>query len=331
MKKISPSVSIIIIAYNEQRHICHALKSAQKQSMQDIEIIVIDDGSTDNTAHIVKQVANKDSRINLYSLNTNHGRYYARMYGVKKATGKYITFLDADDYYDFDAISLLFNLIETTNADVVEMGYKYKLGYIKLNAYPSNKLPIKTSFADLLMNGNISHSTCNKMYLHDIISKSKFPSIYCNYGEDFIFNISIMEHVKIYATLYEYKYNYRYKSASLDSLKRFEDIKILHNQISTLPQIKGNKEYTKLMAKKIYDSLTENVSLQIYNPFNRINKIKKWIISETDNTFWHKIRHTLNIPNDDHFIHEIIRCGKERARNNRLNYAIRHLFAVFNL
>lgn len=92
----NPFVSIIIPAYNAEKYIARSLKSALDQTYKNIEIIVIDDGSIDKTAEIVKSFS--DPRIRyLYQENKNVGA--ARNYGIKESRGKYITFLDADDEY----------------------------------------------------------------------------------------------------------------------------------------------------------------------------------------------------------------------------------------
>jgi len=92
----NPLVSIIIPAYNAEKYIKRALESALAQTYKNIEIIVIDDGSTDKTAEIVKNY--KDPRI-IYLFQKNQGQGSARNNGIKKSQGEYITFLDADDYY----------------------------------------------------------------------------------------------------------------------------------------------------------------------------------------------------------------------------------------
>lgn len=93
---MNPLVSIIIPAYNAERYIARAIKSALNQTWRDIEVIVVDDGSTDRTAEIVRSF--KDPRVRyIYQQNQNVGS--ARNHGIKESKGKYITFLDADDEY----------------------------------------------------------------------------------------------------------------------------------------------------------------------------------------------------------------------------------------
>ena len=94
-----PIVSIIIPSYNAMNYITETLESVLAQTLTDIEIIVVDDGSTDNTRDIVKEYAHKDSRLTLVE-QTNQFAGVARNNGMARATGDYLYFLDADDYIE---------------------------------------------------------------------------------------------------------------------------------------------------------------------------------------------------------------------------------------
>jgi glycosyltransferase involved in cell wall biosynthesis len=90
-------VSIVMPAYNAQTTIAPAIRSLQRQSYKELEIIVIDDGSDDNTVRIVEKLASDDDRIKITALPENRGCYVSRNQGIREAKGKYITFHDADD------------------------------------------------------------------------------------------------------------------------------------------------------------------------------------------------------------------------------------------
>ena len=94
-----PAVSVIIPAYNEENYLCECIESAQHQTLQNIEIICVDDGSTDNTLKILNQYAQKDTRIKVIH-QKNSGQAIARNSAMKLATGQFIQFLDADDYLE---------------------------------------------------------------------------------------------------------------------------------------------------------------------------------------------------------------------------------------
>ena len=105
-------VSIIIPVYNCENYIEQCISSVQKQRLQELEIVCIDDGSTDDSAKIIKGLSETDNRITLLK-QSNQGAGKARNYGIQKARGKYLAFLDADDYYlDTDALEKMVTLCE---------------------------------------------------------------------------------------------------------------------------------------------------------------------------------------------------------------------------
>lgn len=118
MKKNNPLVSIIIPIYNSQEHLDICLKSVFNQTYTNIEIIAINDGSTDSSLDILNKY--KNSKLKIYN-NKNHGVAYTRNYGIKKATGDYLVFIDNDDIIDNDFVEYFINNIE--NNDVLIGGY----------------------------------------------------------------------------------------------------------------------------------------------------------------------------------------------------------------
>ena len=111
--KFKDKVSIIIPTYNREKTLKKSILSVSNQTYDNIEIIIVDDASTDNTKEIVKEIIKKDNRVKYYSYKTNKGACYARNYGIKKATGKYISFQDSDDEYVIDKIERQYeNLIK---------------------------------------------------------------------------------------------------------------------------------------------------------------------------------------------------------------------------
>ncbi|KFG70308.1 glycosyltransferase family 2 protein [Microvirga sp. BSC39] len=116
---MTPRVSVIIPAYNAAPYIRRALLSACDQTVRDIEVIVIDDGSSDATGEIVLEVASTDSRIKYYVRESNGGPSAARNDGMRMASGEWIALLDADDEMLVDRLERLLELSSTTSADIV--------------------------------------------------------------------------------------------------------------------------------------------------------------------------------------------------------------------
>ena len=108
-------ISLIIPIYNTSKYLSQCLDSVLSQTLKEIEIICIDDGSTDNSIKILKNYANADSRIKIIT-QQNSGAGFARNNGIKNASGEYIAFLDSDDYYlDTDVLESLYENAKKNN------------------------------------------------------------------------------------------------------------------------------------------------------------------------------------------------------------------------
>jgi len=111
-------VSVIIPIYNVEAYIEECLRSALKQTLRDIEIICVDDGSTDNTPTILKRLQQEDSRIRLF-WQENAGQSVARNYGMHEARGEYIAFLDSDDLFVEQALEHAYSKVKTDDLDIL--------------------------------------------------------------------------------------------------------------------------------------------------------------------------------------------------------------------
>ena len=115
---MKPVISIVVPVYNVEAYIRRCLDSIINQSMKEFEVLVVDDGSTDNSGKICDEYALKDLRIKVYH-QKNGGIARARNFGLKKARGKYIMFIDSDDYVEKDFCLVPYGLAEKNNADIV--------------------------------------------------------------------------------------------------------------------------------------------------------------------------------------------------------------------
>ena len=114
-----PLVSVVVISYNSSKTIEETLDSIKAQTYDNIELIVADDNSVDNTSDIAESYANGELRINAYD-SPGSGVSYARNYGMRLARGRYLGFLDSDDSLDPDYLSVLVGNANEENADRVE-------------------------------------------------------------------------------------------------------------------------------------------------------------------------------------------------------------------
>lgn len=115
-------ISVIIPIYNAGQYLSKCLESILNQTMTDFELVCINDGSTDSSGLIVKQYIQKDSRIKLYS-QENKGVSAARNYGIERAEGEYIAFVDADDWVEPDYLEWLYNAATKRNVKIAICGH----------------------------------------------------------------------------------------------------------------------------------------------------------------------------------------------------------------
>lgn len=116
--KANPKVSVIIPVYNAEPYLRQCLDSVVNQTLREIEIICVDDGSTDNSADILEEYKKKDSRVSVYKQKNLYAGV-ARNNGLKKATGKYVIFWDSDDFFELDALQKMYERAESVEADIV--------------------------------------------------------------------------------------------------------------------------------------------------------------------------------------------------------------------
>lgn len=161
-------VSLIVPIYNTQDYLRKCLNSLVEQSYKNIEIILVDDGSTDNSYAICKEYDIKFEQIKLFQ-KQNGGVSDTRNYGISKATGEFISFVDSDDYLEKDFVEILVNLIKKYDA---EISISLKEGHLLNN----NEVHV---FNGSVMLMHILNNSCfevwGKLYKRELISEALFP------------------------------------------------------------------------------------------------------------------------------------------------------------
>lgn len=115
---MSPKISVVIPVYNTAPYLRESIGSIVNQSLRDIEILIVNDGSTDNSAEIIREQAMEDERIQMFE-QENQGQSVARNVGLKYASGEYIYFMDSDDVLSSDALEKLYNRCKGKQLDVL--------------------------------------------------------------------------------------------------------------------------------------------------------------------------------------------------------------------
>ena len=176
-----PLISIIIPVYNVEKYIRKCLDSVLNQTYKNIEIIIINDGSTDNTYSICIEYKKSDSRIKLFT-QENSGQGVARNLGLQHAQGTYIGFVDGDDYIDPDMYEIMINQAEKLSAELVICGLYYNNNItIKKSKMPSSIQVWDNHQAMLsyLSDSVIFTGPVNKLYRKSLFTEIEFPIIRC--------------------------------------------------------------------------------------------------------------------------------------------------------
>ncbi len=179
----NPLVSIIIPVYNSEMYVARCLDSIAEQTFQSMEVIIVDDGSTDNTSAIVEVYLSEYPWFKCIT-QTNKGPGEARNSGIAASRGKYIAFIDSDDYITPDFVEVLFNLAEENSADIAVCNFYVLLPNGLHFVYPFSTFVRKMSGSEgarkTLNMLNLPGVVWNKLYLRELFigHDIKFPSIY---------------------------------------------------------------------------------------------------------------------------------------------------------
>lgn len=182
-----PLVSIIIPVYNTEKYLRQCLDSVVNQTLKDIEIICVNDGSTDNSLNILKEYKEKDNRIKVFNIE-NHGVSYARNLGLNNVSGEYVVFIDSDDYVNDVFIEELYNNELETFSDLVFSGRILKNKDDKIISKWIPKKEISYNPINDYDDFTQWHTVVEKLFKYDIIKQNRlyFDETLC-YGEDSLF------------------------------------------------------------------------------------------------------------------------------------------------
>lgn len=210
-------ISVIVPAYNIADYLPRCLDSILNQTYSNLEIIVISDGSTDNTNEIINEYAQKDSRI-IPVFKENSGVSDTRNKGLEIAKGDYIGFVDGDDYIEPTMYEILLKNALENDADISHCGYQMVFPSRVDYYYNTGKKIVQDNnkgIRDLIVGDYVEPSPCNKIYKREILDDLKMPENIKN-NEDVLFNFYAFCNSKksIYEDLPFYHYILRKNSAS---------------------------------------------------------------------------------------------------------------------
>ena len=171
-------VSIIVPIYNSEKYLINCLDSLVNQTLDNIEIILINDGSTDDSINIIKKYAKKYSNI-VYFDKKNEGIGVSRNFGIEKSKGKYIAFVDSDDYVSINFAKNMYDFCENNNLDMAVCDY-YRINEIthEKDIFEIEDFEITDLESNKALIYKLNHSPWNKLYKRELFLKNNiyFPT-----------------------------------------------------------------------------------------------------------------------------------------------------------
>lgn len=210
-------LSVIIPVYNVEEYLPSCLASILTQSYRDLEILLIDDGSTDKSGRICNQYAGIDSRVRVIHI-PNGGVSAARNLGIRHAKGEWLTFVDADDLIPEDTFAKYVHIAESENVDIVMASMRFDLNDEGTESLIATVSPLvcRSKKGEEYIRKAISHfkmSSLGKLYRKSILDDLCFPTGIPNY-EDFVFLWQVALRCPSYSLINHVGYIARYRSGS---------------------------------------------------------------------------------------------------------------------
>ena len=235
-------ISIIIPVYNVEKYLSTCLDSVINQTYQNLEIILVNDGSTDACPKICEVYATKDNRIKVIH-KQNGGLSDARNVGLKQTTGNLVSFVDSDDVLALDFYQKLINVLIKNNADIAECGFlkfenESKLNEAKIDRHQNVEIYETEKALALLLEGSLSIVVWNKIYKKKLLEGIEFPVNKINEDEYWTYKIiaKAKKIVKIHDELYFYRQQPTSIMGSSYSIKRLDGLKAHEERLAYLKE-----------------------------------------------------------------------------------------------
>ena len=324
-------VSIVLPVYNAEKYINKTINSLLNQSLKDIEIICVNDGSKDSTLKIIEKIKKQDERIRIIDKN-NEGVWKARIDGIKQATGDYIAFIDSDDYVEEEFIEKLYKNITKNNSDISICGFKRideKSGKVlsKEMKYEENKkIEKNNNFEEVI---TVNTALWNKLYKASLLKELKELKNPPRILEDMMFLAMVYLKTEKITFVDDYLYNYIVREGSAMNTLKQDEIDIIQNAMLEIKQeyLKSDdgKKNIEILSSMAFLHFGISLMLRISNDTNyNFKKEYKDNLKYLNNNFpeWKKTKY-LNI----------IYCLKNKSSNIKLAIVkkiyVFHMFGIF--
>lgn len=242
-------LSIIIPAFNAETFILRCLTSCLNQEVDNFEVIVIDDGSSDRTSEVVLEI--KDTRIRLLKHNENRGQSAARNTGITASRGEYIGFVDADDYIEVDFYRQLISGLQASNADIAMSSMRIIAGQVTVHTPQAACLHEFKEKLSALHNG----SACDKLFRSQLIKEHNLAFLEGYIWEDNLFSLQTLWYANCLFLVPEAIYNYVINPSSTtqsksNSDKRAHDSLAIGRSMLLFLQEQGADKESKMLVKE---------------------------------------------------------------------------------
>ena len=256
-------VSVIIPVYNVEKYLEECIQSVLKQTYKNLEIILVDDGSKDNSGNICDEYAKRDERIKVIH-KKNGGLSDARNAGIDICTGEYIAFLDSDDFIEEDMYEFLVKNLEKAKADIsiCQVYYVYKNAKQTTHT-PNVYLEMNSSEAIKYVNmlGYYTVAAYDKLYKREIFENIRYPVGKVN--EDWYIICQVLDKANKIVYSSEPKYNYRKRRGSITDDKKIN-----------LGMMDASKQCLEFVEQKYPENTEIATQMYIYASMNTYNTIK---------------------------------------------------------
>ena len=248
-------ISVIIPVYNVEKYLSACMESIIHQTYKNLEIILVNDGSTDSCPQICEEYAAKDNRIKVIH-KKNEGSAEARNEGLKLVTGDFVGFVDSDDFLSKDFYKTLIYLLEKNNADIVECGFYEFNNTNKIENNPVTKNLLEEIFdtenaMKAIMEGPLSVVIWNKLYKKELLQDINFPT--GKYIDDVFWTYKVFGNAKKIVKIKEKLYFYRQQAGSIMRSKF---------SLRRLDALQGHEEKIEYMKKKF--PRLENLAIKVF-------------------------------------------------------------------
>lgn len=282
-------VSVVIPCYNTEKYLEECLLSVINQTYTNLEIIIVNDGSTDHSVEIMENFQKKDKRVCIVH-QENQGLLHARKSGVGAATGKYVVFVDADDYIFSDEIENAVYVLEKYNADLVKFRFQFIPEKRNVGLYFNTSCDMiftkenkKDFYREFLIGDHLNNvwSQIFKRSLYD--DSADIFQRRTNLGEDVLQNCMLFQNASTIVTTSFIGYAYRFNPESITKKKSitqsFHNLEDLKNNIRFLNEFLEKNELYDVQnsyAKRMLYKLIEEVqNLLLYTDIDRDTFIKE--------------------------------------------------------